>query len=89
MPAVATATCHRLPLSAILPPAVTAALAGGPTTSPRLPSLSAPGKIRHYLRTPKHIKPSEWAAKHRYVPDSAHVGLWRHEYAPHLSLIHI
>lgn len=83
MPAVATATCHRLPLSAILPPAVTAALAGGPTTSQRLPALSAPGKIRHYLRTPKHVKPSEWAAKHRYVPDSAHVGLWRHEYAPH------
>lgn len=83
MPAVATATCHRLPLPAVLPPAVTAALAGGPTTSPRLPALSAPGKIRHYLRTPKHVKPSEWAAKHRYVPDSAHVGLWRHEYAPH------
>ncbi len=83
MLAATPTTSHRLPLSAILPAAVTGALAGGPTTSERLPILATPQKIRHYLRTPKHIKPSEWAAKHRYVPDSAHVGLWRHEYAPH------
>ena len=42
-----------------------------------------PLQVRRRMRTPEKIRVSEHAAKYRQVTDGAHVGPWRHEYAPH------
>jgi len=39
--------------------------------------------IRRRLKTAEKIKVSEHAVKYRIVTDGAHMGPWRHEYAPH------
>ncbi|MGV0961783.1 MAG: terminase gpA endonuclease subunit [Limnohabitans sp.] len=69
--------------STIIPPWVPTihhqALADMPLfTLPRLPEA-----IRRRLRQPEKIRVSDHAEKYRIVTDGAHVGPWRHEYAPH------
>jgi len=65
------------PLPAWLPEPVRARLSGQPV------SFELPKAIKLRLRSPEKIRVSEWTEKYRMVADGAHVGPWRHEYAPH------
>jgi terminase, large subunit len=60
-----------------LPDAVRAMLPG------REVSLALPRNVRARLRHPEKIRVSDHAERYRVVTDGAHVGPWRHEYAPH------
>ena len=85
MPAQPALVHRRVALPPWLPASVRARLAGQPAHSDRLPPSAhlVPGSARRRLRTPTPCTVAEWAAKHRRVTDGAHVGQWRHEYAPH------
>lgn len=47
-------------------------------TLPRLPQA-----IRRRMRQPEKIRVSDHAERYRIVTDGAHIGPWRHDYAPH------
>lgn len=68
---------RAIPYPAELPPHRRELLAGMEVSFPIHRAI----KLR--LRSPEKIRVSEWAAKYRIVSDGAHVGPWRHEYAPH------
>ena len=72
-----TETLRKLPLPEWIPSRVRKVLSGQPV------SVELPLAVKMRLRQPEKMKVSEWAEKYRMVPDGAHVGAWRHEYAPH------
>lgn len=70
-------TMRKLPLPEWIPAHIRSELAGRQFT------VELPKPVRQRLRQPEKMKVSEWAEKYRMVPDGAHVGAWRHHYAPH------
>lgn len=69
---------RTLPVPAFVPGSVRAELAGRRVVIERLPVA-----VRRRMVTPQRLRVSEHAASYRKVTDGAHVGAWRHEYAPH------
>ena len=70
-------TLRRLPLPEWVPSRIRSALSG------RQFSVDLPRAVKLRLRQPEKMKVSDWAEKYRMVPDGAHTGAWRHDYAPH------
>lgn len=76
-----------IPLLPILPLSVRQRLSGRSVGSERMPVVSLPPAIKRFIRTPERIGVADFAAKYRTVTDGAHVGRWRHEYAPYAKKI--
>ena len=67
-----------VPVPDYIPAGVAARISGRSFSFKKLPQV-----VKRRMRTAKKIRVSEHAAKYRKVTDGAHIGPWRHEYAPH------
>ncbi len=76
-------TGRIIPLHPAIPRRWRRALSGRSVISARLPVVKCPPPVKVRMRRPEKIRVSDHAALYRMVTDGAHVGPWRHEYAPH------